>query len=392
VSRARVRPRRLSGAVGALAAFLGSGCAAPDHRSPAPTPPPGPAGASAQAPDYGGYAARLLPEPVPELFRLDAARLRQRPEYAAIAAPVRELVRPDLDIAGFEALLGQLLLAADGIGEPKARAAVVGRLAATADALRLSTASSLWAAFAESKGRLDDFALQHAADPPAGCRLDGYLLAGRAVAIPFACEQGGGVDEEGRPRGASRWFAYLDDRDAWIVVAVFDLVHSALEANLQLGEVAAKLRQNRTAWDDYLRHGYPQFPWEELVNDRLVASAWDRPPDRQFVFLHAEPGVVFDLQHGKSTSLDAALLVHAAGHLWYFGDDRGWYAGASATAAITSDEDHGLGYGVTLHFGRSVASATLPAVSIGVLWHEGTGAGERGLELSIGVDVLRLLR
>jgi len=383
VSRAR-------SAASALAALLGAACAAPDRQAPGSSSP-APAGPAAQAPDYGGYAARLLPEPVPELFRLDAARLRQRPEYAAIAAPVRELVRPDLDVAGFEALLGQLLLAADRIGEPKARAAVVGRLAATAGAVRLASATSLWAAFAESKGRLDDFALQHAADAPAGCRLDGYLPAGRSVAIPFACEQGGGVDDEGRPRGPSRWFAYLDERDAWIVVAVFDLVHSALEANLQLGEVAARLRQNRTAWDDYLRHGYAQYPWEELVNDRLVASAWDSPPDRQFVFLHAEPGVVFDLQHGKDTSLDAALLVHAIGHLWYFGDDRGWYAGASATAAITSDEDHGLGYGVTLHFGRSVASASVPAVSVGLLWHEGND-GERGLEMSIGVDLLRLLR
>ena len=62
-----------------------------------------------------------------------------------------------------------------------------------------------------------------------------------------------------------------------------------------------------------------------------------------------------------------------------------------ATAALPADEDGGLGYGLTLHFGQSSPLRMLPHLDLGVLWHE-RGDGDEGIELSLGVDLLRLLR
>jgi len=82
------------------------------------------------------------------------------------------------------------------------------------------------------------------------------------------------------------------------------------------------------------------------------------------------------------------LLVHGLGYIHYFGSDRSWFCGASATGCVTADEGNGFGYGITVHLGSTLVTSTLPHVSVGVLWHD--GRDDDGLQVSLGIDLLRL--
>src|SRR5882762_3077454 len=82
--------------LGSLSVGACSAVGSPATPQPSATPTPQQAGL-----DYGGYRARQLPSPPPDVFRFDATRLRDHDEYRAIAAPVRQLVRTELDVAGF---------------------------------------------------------------------------------------------------------------------------------------------------------------------------------------------------------------------------------------------------------------------------------------------------
>jgi len=190
-------------------------------------------------------------------------------------------------------------------------------------------------------------------------------------------------------RGTEVWRRFLDQDLAWGVATFFDFADRLQRATVDVDSAIVSLGQNNTAWQNYLQRGYPQYPWENFANSALVSSAWDRAPNHQFVLLHPELGVVFDVDRADSADLSVALLVHALGYIYYGGDDRSWFLGASATGSLTEDEGDGFGYGLTLHCGSTNAGGVLPHISVGLLWHE--GVDDDGFQVSIGIDLVRLL-
>jgi len=174
-----------------------------------------------------------------------------------------------------------------------------------------------------------------------------------------------------------------------------------LQLRLQLPQFAVRILDRLCTPEDLRLHqrgmgaqflllrGYPQFPWENVVNDWYASSAWDRPPTSQLVVLHPAPGLAMDIGSATTAELDVALLVHAIGYVHYIGDDRAWYVGGSATLAVPADDDLGLGYGLTIHCGNTTEKSVFPAIDVGLLWHEGTD--DDGWMLSLGFDAARLL-
>jgi hypothetical protein len=81
-------------------------------------------------------------------------------------------------------------------------------------------------------------------------------------------------------------------------------------------------------------------------------------------------------------------MLHTLGYIHYFGDERSWFLGASATLSF-SDVDHGLGIGPTLHFGSARTHSYIPHVSIGLLWHDFEN-GPDGPVLGVSIDLMRL--
>jgi len=189
--------------------------------------------------------------------------------------------------------------------------------------------------------------------------------------------------------GSQLFATYLSAEQYFGLRAFCDAAQFTREAVIPMAAIAASLELNAQAWRNYLQRGYPQFPWENLINDRLVSSAWNRPPDHQFVVLHPTLGVLLDLGSAKDANLEPALLVHVFGLVSYLDDERAWYLGGSATLGVSSDEDLGLAYGLTLHGGNASEESLMPQVDLGLLWHE--SRDEDGWLVSVGVDVARWL-
>lgn len=158
-----------------------------------------------------------------------------------------------------------------------------------------------------------------------------------------------------------------------------------------LNRTVRRLDEIDKAWENYLTKGYSQYPWEALVNSwrRLNRFSWSSPPTRQFVFLHPEAAMVMDARSTEGAALDGSLLLHGLGYIHYFGATRNWFLGASATGAVTTDEDLGLGVGGTLHFGHSAIQSRVPHVSLSVLFHD-TRSGSNGPFIGVSVDLWRL--
>lgn len=188
--------------------------------------------------------------------------------------------------------------------------------------------------------------------------------------------------------GNERWATYLADEQYIRIRCFLDAAYRVRDGATPIATLVAELERNDLAWDNYLQRGYPQFPWENLANDHWVSSAWNRPPSHQWILVHPTPGLLLDLGAAKRSELDAALLVHAVGHVWY-DDAREWYFGASATVALTSERNRGLGYGVTLHVGNASDDSVLPPIDVGAVFHE--GPRDDGWLVTVGVDVARLL-
>jgi hypothetical protein len=160
-----------------------------------------------------------------------------------------------------------------------------------------------------------------------------------------------------------------------------------------LKQLSVRLGDLNSAWDHYLINGFSQFPWESYVNAYVTPSffgrpSWYDPPKDQLVFMHPELGMLADTRSRSSADVQAALFVDAIGYVHYFGDDRGWFLGASAAASLSND-DVGLGIGPMLHFGNSGRGSQLPNVSLGLLWHEPSD-GRDGWLVGISVDLWRL--
>jgi hypothetical protein len=158
----------------------------------------------------------------------------------------------------------------------------------------------------------------------------------------------------------------------------------------QFERTAQRLGEIDAGWTNYLEHGFSQYPWESWANGWLTDFAWSRPPRSQWVLLHPELGLVFDTRSTRSAEMEAALLVHGLGYVRYFGDERDWFAGLSATASITDDASYGWGFGPTLHFGHARLASRVPHVSVSVLWHDFEDGGNEPV-LAATLDLWRLV-
>lgn len=155
----------------------------------------------------------------------------------------------------------------------------------------------------------------------------------------------------------------------WIVKAMFAAVDSRLLAAVH--ELAVSIDRG---WTNYLEEGYSQYPWEAVVNSKVTPRlfgeySWDDPPNEQLVFLHPELCALVDIREGGDQETETALLVHGLGYVRYFGDERSWFAGLSASACF-SDMEPKTGYGATLHLDLAGLGIQLPHVSVGAIWFD----------------------
>ncbi len=153
--------------------------------------------------------------------------------------------------------------------------------------------------------------------------------------------------------------------------------------------ITQRLESYDRGWTNYLAHGFSQYPWEVWANSAWTDSAWDDPPRRQLILMHPELAFLADLRSSRRASLDETLLLHVAGLTHYFGDERDWFLGLSASTSIPGEEGLGLGLGATVHFGHTKTRSLVPHLSLGVVWHD-TDASSKGPFVTLGVDLWRL--
>lgn len=158
----------------------------------------------------------------------------------------------------------------------------------------------------------------------------------------------------------------------------------------QISVTVDRLGDVNEGWDNYLSHGFSQFPWEALVNSHLTSYSWSRPPKWQWVLAHPEVATVADIRRSGDASIETAVAVHGVGLVRYFGEERKWFLGASATVALTNDSDFGLGVGPTIHFGHASLRSRIPHLSVSLLWHDFEDGGD-GPVLGVSVDLWKLL-
>jgi hypothetical protein len=158
--------------------------------------------------------------------------------------------------------------------------------------------------------------------------------------------------------------------------------------------VTARLSTIDRAWQNYLERGFSQYPWESAVNSTITPwifgeYSWYDPPTSQLVVLHPEVGTLLDVRGTSGEGADPALLVHGLGYIRYFGDEREWFLGLSGTASF-GDDEAGIGYGPSLHFGHVKLSSKIPHISLSVLWQD-YDKGDKGPILAISVDLWRMV-
>jgi len=81
--------------------------------------------------------------------------------------------------------------------------------------------------------------------------------------------------------------------------------------------------------------------------------------------------------------------VHLVGYVKYFdfSGDRDLFLGVSTSLSLPEEDDLGLGYGGTLHFGAAALGSTLSYLSAGVFYQEGTD----DLAVAVSVDAWKFL-
>lgn len=138
----------------------------------------------------------------------------------------------------------------------------------------------------------------------------------------------------------------------------FQAVFQHAIASLQdLG--AESIRAADRAWQNYLFHGYSQYPWEALLNGWVVSYDVFDPPDEQWILLHPTIGVEASTVSLDEITADEVFNVELLGYLHYYGSDNERYLGASVAATLRSDI--GPGIGLVTHWTKGF--------SLGVTWH-----------------------
>ncbi|MFN0058580.1 MAG: hypothetical protein ACKVX7_09015 [Planctomycetota bacterium] len=159
-------------------------------------------------------------------------------------------------------------------------------------------------------------------------------------------------------------------------------------------DAVASIEAAVTRWSNFLDRGYSQYPWESLVNGKLWSPIrWDKVPRQQLVLLHPELGMEVAIRNDRDAKTDELLLLHVLGYVRYFGADRDYFLGASATAA--SSDDNGFGFGSTLHLGFPQLTKNFTHLSVGVLWHDIDDDGDyfdQAPFVSLSIDLLSLLQ
>jgi len=378
---------------------------------PAPAPvapvvaPAAAAPATAQDPArYGGFTGteQTAIDPV---YDMNLDGLRSHADYPTFTKALQKLPPKDVKAQAYldalDADLASMRMRADFGSDPTGRQilnvlrAHIDRIAASLNTISADP-QRLELPLATALGRdqfVDEFWTEAVVrDVPwklgeDGWEVHAYLEVGNQRFLPiYAWLHTGNSD----PQTSKRTLVtYMSPAQALGVMAFCDAASLVRDSVNPIESTAAELRLINEAWNNYLMRGYPQFPWENVVNDWYASSAWNRPPTSQLVVLHPAPGLLMDIGSATTAELDVALLVHAIGYVHYIGDDRAWYVGGSATLAVPADDDIGLGYGLTVHCGNTTEKSIFPAIDVGLLWHEGTD--DDGWMLSLGFDAARLL-
>ena len=127
-------------------------------------------------------------------------------------------------------------------------------------------------------------------------------------------------------------------------------------------------------WDNFIRSGYAQYPWELWLNGHGKVDLTNlEPPRRQWVFLHPSAGVEVVGGGSHSRRADVAM-IEPLGHVWY-SENRSFYTGASLALTLPSDRPPGAG--ILLHIGRYG--------KVGYVFRrkDGTGRNQNGVLFSL---------
>ncbi|MBI3553098.1 MAG: hypothetical protein HY077_11335 [Elusimicrobia bacterium] len=121
------------------------------------------------------------------------------------------------------------------------------------------------------------------------------------------------------------------------------------------------IQEKSDEYDRMLFHGFPEFPWEALVNGALMTDKdiAKGPPLDQLVLFHPSAGA--EMQVGlRESKLAASLAVEPFGWVHYPRDSkhRTWWG---VSALTTFRNDMGLGVGAAARYQNFMA---------GVLWHD----------------------
>lgn len=110
-------------------------------------------------------------------------------------------------------------------------------------------------------------------------------------------------------------------------------------------------------WDNYIEHGYSQFPWELVVNGRNLSGGYE-PPGRQFILLHPSIGVEANGTIWKELQRVDVAVLEAVGAIFY-NRDHTRYAGVSGVISLPANRNVAGGVYAHLWF---------PQAKLGHLW------------------------
>jgi hypothetical protein len=216
-------------------------------------------------------------------------------------------------------------------------------------------------------------------------------LADETIALRLEKMVAGPLGTLSRADGEDFYIATLDQAIEFraVILEVNKLFQAQRLATVN--EAALRLTEINQGWSNLLEKGYSQYPWESLINSAAWRFTWDKPPRWQWVVVHPEVAIAIDARSSSSATLEGALLVHGAGIIRYWGEDLGWFLGASGTLSITSGDDVGVGGGGTVHFGHTRIHSKVPHISISVLYQD-SEFGSGGPFIGISADLWRLFQ